>query len=525
MTYPHPAADCASYGTLISGALARYPERTAFVHGPNRWTYRQTAEGISRAIQQLQAWGLRPGDTVAQLSGNRPEVFWLMAAVMMSGLRSTTVHGMASLADHAYILSHCGAKALIADEAHATRAEELRAGSASKLLTAAHDGPHDNFWEAASSYAVQPLQDRTGREDVIRLAYTGGTTGRPKGVMLPNRAMVSNTLLTLIGMGLEEGVQMLLPTPISHGAGSLIVPVLLQGGTVTLQDGFDPEQLIMAIEKDRASATFLVPTMIYKLLDHPSAAQADWSSLKTLIYGAAPMAPARIKQALDLIGPVLLQGYGQTEAPNTILTLSRQDHVEASLERLASAGRPYPGVVVALLDDNDQQVPHGEVGEICVRGPLVMSGYLDDEEQTEEAFRSGWLHTGDIARQDDQGYFYIVDRKKDMIISGGFNVYPKEIENVLTTHPAVAAAAVIGMPDPLWGEAVTALVVLRPAMHVDTDELASLVRQEKGPVGTPKRIYFVEGLPVTALGKYDKKAMKQQLLDADRSDVPSPFAK
>ena len=289
------------------------------------------------------------------------------------------------------------------------------------------------------------------------------------------------------------------------------MPTLLQGGTVLLQDGFDPQRLIDAIEQDRASATFLVPTMVYKLLDHPATRQADWSSLKTLIYGAAPMAPARIRQALDIFGPILLQGYGQTEAPNTILTLSRQDHVDAPLERLASAGKPYPGLIVALLDDADNPVALGELGEICVRGPLVMSGYLDDDEQTEAAFRGGWLHTGDIARQDGQGYFYIVDRKKDMIISGGFNVYPKEIENVLATHPAVAAAAVIGMPDPLWGEAVTALVVLHPGHPIQADELIALVRREKGSVHAPKRLDFVAELPMTALGKYDKKAMKRQL--------------
>jgi fatty-acyl-CoA synthase len=248
--------------------------------------------------------------------------------------------------------------------------------------------------------------------------------------------------------------------------------------------------------------------MIYTLLDHARTRTIDFSHLHCLTYGAAPMTPARIREAMNVFGPVLVQGYGQTEAPNTLLTLTREDHLSPDDRRLASAGRPYPGITLAVLDAEDQPVRQGEVGEICVRGSLVMSGYWKQPEQTAEALRNGWLHTGDMAWQDEEGYFYIVDRKKDMIISGGFNVYPKEIENVIASHDAVAAVAVIGVPDPKWGEAVKAVVVLRPDASVDAAQLIALVRERKGPVAAPKSVDFVEGLPLTALGKPDKKALR-----------------
>ncbi|WP_439360395.1 aminotransferase class III-fold pyridoxal phosphate-dependent enzyme [Bradyrhizobium sp. DASA03007] len=216
----------------------------------------------------------------------------------------------------------------------------------------------------------------------------------------------------------------------------------------------------------------------------------------------------RLREALRVFGPVFFQGYGQTEAPATILFLSQEDHLTADDKRLESAGTPYPGINVKLLDDSCKPVSPGEVGEIGLRGPLVMSGYWKKPELTEDTLRGGWLHTGDLAYQDQQGYFFIVDRKKDMIISGGFNVYPNEVENALTQHPSVASAAVIGIPDAKWGEAVKAFVVLRPGQNVSSDELIAFTKELKGPVKTPKSVELVETLPLTNLGKVDKKALR-----------------
>jgi fatty-acyl-CoA synthase len=222
------------------------------------------------------------------------------------------------------------------------------------------------------------------------------------------------------------------------------------------------------------------------------------------------MTPARIREAISRIGPVLAQSYGQTECPSNILHLTAEDHCRADVDTLASAGMPYPGVTVALLDANDQPVEPGEVGELCVRSPLVMDGYWKQPEQTAEALRNGWLHTGDMARRDSHGYYYLVDRRKDMVISGGFNVYPKEIEDVIAQHPSVAAVAVIGVPDERWGEAVKAVVVIRPDVRVGPEELRELVRHAKGAVCTPKTVDFVEALPLTPLGKPDKKALRER---------------
>jgi fatty-acyl-CoA synthase len=432
-----------------------------------------------------------------------------MAALYIAGLRSVTLHTLASIDDQSYIITDSEARLVIADARYAQRALALRERCADPgVRWLAHDDSIGGFEEFWSDEEAAPLVPVGGPEDIIRLAYTGGTTGQPKGVMLSNRAMTTNVVLALSGKAWPEHVRFLCPTPITHGAGSMIVPTLHHGGTFILQQGFDKDRVLDAIEHRGVNALFLVPTMVYTLLDHPRTRSVDFSRLHSLMYGAAPMTPARIREAIGVFGPVLVQGYGQTEAPNTLLTLTREDHLSQDDRRLASAGRPYPGITLAVLDDDDRPVTQGQVGEICVRGSLVMSGYWKQPEQTAQALRNGWLHTGDMAWQDEEGYFYIVDRKKDMIISGGFNVYPKEIENVLATHAAVASVAVIGVPDPKWGEAVKAVVVLRPGASTTEAELMALAREKKGPVAAPKSVDFVESLPVTALGKPDKKALR-----------------
>jgi fatty-acyl-CoA synthase len=245
------------------------------------------------------------------------------------------------------------------------------------------------------------------------------------------------------------------------------------------------------------------------LLDHAGIDTADLSSLELVIYGASPMSPSRLIAAMKRFGPVFMQLYAQSEAPNTVTVLRQRDHdPERFAHRLASCGVPIAGNQVRLLDENGREVPVGEVGEICVRGPLVMAGYWNKPEETDKALRHGWLHTGDLARQDADGFLYIVDRSKDMIITGGFNVFPREIEDVLTTHPAVAAAGVIGVPDDKWGEAVKAVVVLKAGLQASAEELIALVREHKGVVHAPKSVDFVDSLPVTGLGKPDKKQLR-----------------
>jgi fatty-acyl-CoA synthase len=288
---------------------------------------------------------------------------------------------------------------------------------------------------------------------------------------------------------------------------------------VFLQKGFDPQAFYRAVEQRRITLTFAVPTMLYALLDHPATKTADVSSIETIVYGAAPMSPTRLREALDVFGPVFVQLYGQAEAPATVTALRKEEHDPSRPHLFGSCGRALPGVTVALLDDEDEEVPLGEVGEICVRGAIVSDGYWKRPELTAETLRSDWLHTGDMARADEEGYLYIVDRKKDMIISGGFNVYPREIEDVLTSHSDVAIAAVVGVPDDKWGEAVKALVVLRPGAAVGADDLIALVRERKGAVYAPKSVDFIDDLPLTGVGKADRKAVRARFWPADGRQV------
>ncbi|HRO59628.1 MAG TPA: AMP-binding protein [Burkholderiaceae bacterium] len=499
-------------GDMIATAIARYPDRIAFVDDQRRIGYAELGTRIGQAIAAFRSLGLRRGDGVMQLSGNRFEVFAVMAAAYLMGLRSVTLHAQGGFDDHAYIVADAEPSVFIADPEHAERAIELQRvsdGVACWFSHAAVAGLAD-FWALAGTFDPAPLVCEAGPQDVIRLAYTGGTTGKPKGVMLAGRSVLMQALTLMAARNLPAAPRVLCPTPISHGAGAMIVPTLASGGSFILQRGFDPERFIAALETHRATVAFLVPTMIYRLLDHPRCASADFSSLKMLSYGAAPMSPARIREAMQRIGPVLAQSYGQTECPSNILHLTPDDHRRTDIDVLASAGMPYPGLTVALLDENDEPVPEGETGELCVRGPLVMDGYWKQPELTAEVLRNGWLHTGDMARRDTHGYYYLVDRRKDMIVSGGFNVYPKEVEDVIAQHPAVAAVAVIGVPHEQWGEAVRAVIVPRPGASIDVEEIRSQVRRAKGAVQTPKSFEIVDSLPLTTLGKPDKKRLRER---------------
>jgi fatty-acyl-CoA synthase len=297
-------------------------------------------------------------------------------------------------------------------------------------------------------------------------------------------------------------------TPLSHAGAVLFMPTLLRGGTMVVLPSFNPVAVMQAIQDYRINCMMMVPTMIYALLDHPRFGEFDLSSLETVFYGASSISPARLKEAIERIGPVFQQFYGQAEAPMAITILRKSEHDVNDMRRLASCGRPTPWVTLELQDSESRPVADGEPGEICVRGPLVMNGYRDNPALTAEAFKGGWLHTGDVAVRDPGGFLRIVDRTKDMIITGGFNVYPREIEDIIGEHPAVSQVAVIGVPHPKWGEAVKAVVVLKPGQSATEDELTAPVAQRKGAFQAPKSVAFLESIPQTPVGKPDKKALR-----------------
>ena len=504
---------------LLIAALERNGQRPAVHIDGAMLTAHEMRDEISRYTQAFQARGLGVGTGVATLSKNRVEVLFSMGAVMVSGCRNTTLHPLGSLEDHAYILEDAGIEALLFDPAFADLARALGERLPDlRLLSYGEATVGDDLIGLAATFEPQRLvAPAVGAEDLSALAYTGGTTGKPKGVMNTYRGSASMVQIMVSDWQWPDEVRHLVCTPLSHAGASFFVPVQLQGGSMFVLPTFDAGAVLEAIERHRITTMMLVPSMIYALLDHPRFADTDLSSLETVYYGASPMSPARLQEAIRKLGPVFFQFYGQTEAVMTVCVLRKDEHVVDDLARLATCGRPVPWVRVALLDGDGREVAKGEPGELCVRGQLVMRGYWNKPDETAEAFEQGWLHTGDVCREDEDGFFTIVDRTKDMIVSGGFNVFPREVEDVISTHPSVAAVAVVGVPDDKWGEAVKAVVVARPGQAVDVDELIALVKEHKGSHHAPKSIDLVDSIPVTAVGKPDKKALRARYwADSDR---------
>jgi len=474
---------------------------------------------LSRYAAVLRAEGVREGARVGLLSGNRVEVLYVCHALMLIGAIFVPLHPMGSVADYAYVLEDAGIDVLVFDAANHAAAIDALIDQSDRRPRLLALGVHPTAPDlVAVSRALAPIPlvaERFDPEAICRLIYSGGTTGAPKAIQLSNRSWAAVIMIQMAEWDWPQEVRQLLCAPLSHSGSAAFMPTLLRGGTLFIATGFHPAETMEAIERHRITCILLVPTMIYALLDHPDSATRDLSSLETVFYGASLMSISRLRQAIARFGPIFCQFYGQAEAPLTVTVLRRAEHDLTDDAILGSCGRPVPWMHVALLDDEGSEVADGEPGEICVRGPLVMSGYLGKPEQTAEAFRHGWLHTGDIAVRGPSGHLRIVDRSKDMVITGGFNVYPREVEDALQTHPSVADASVFGVPDPRWGEMVTAAITLRSGFSADTEALVAHVRTLKGPVQAPKCILFLESLPLTALGKPDKKSLRARFGDAD----------
>ena len=496
---------------LLIAALDRNGDRPCLYVNGAVITAAQMRDQVSRYVQAFRAHGILQGHGVATLSKNRPEVLCSMGAVMVGACRNTPLHPLGSIEDHAYVLEDAGIETLIFDPVFAERAAQLRerVPTLKRLLSYGEADVGEDLVALSATFEPRRLvAPHVDPEDLSALAYTGGTTGKPKGVMNTYRGSASMAQIMVSEWQWPDEIRHLVCTPLSHAGSSLFVPLLLRGGSMVVVPGFEAGAVLDAIEQHGITTTMLVPSMIYALLDHPRFAQTDLSSLQTIYYGASPMSPARLREAIGKLGPIFFQFYGQTECPQTVCVLRKEEHDPDDLDRLASCGRPVPWVRVALLDDRGHEVPKGQPGELCVRGPLVMKGYWNKPTETSRALEGGWLHTGDVAREDENGFLTIVDRKKDMIISGGFNVFPREVEDVISTHPSVAVVAVVGAPDDKWGEAVTAVVVLRNGATLDIDELIALVKEKKGSHHAPKSVEIVDSIPMSPLGKPDKKALR-----------------
>ena len=519
-------------GHLMVAALKRHADRPIVHLGDVTLTGRETAERISQYVQAFESLGAGRGTPGALLALNRPEVLFILGAGQTQGFQRTSLHPLGSADDHAYVINDAGITTLVIDPYFAGRAVELLAKcpGLKQVLTigavpAELADVGTDLTEVAASFEPRPLQAALLEPDhITSITYTGGTTGKPKGVIGTVRAFSTMAQIQMAEWEWPEEPRFLMCTPLSHAGAAFFVPVVLKGGTLFVSSRFDPAEVLRTIEEERINSLMLVPTMLYALLDHPDSRTRDLSSLETVYYGASAINPVRLKQAIERFGPIFAQYYGQSEAPMVISYFPKGAHVDdrgRPLEhRLTSCGRPSAYLRTALLDESGEPVAPGEPGEICVAGPLLSAGYWQLPEETAQTFRDGWMHTGDVAREDEDGFWYIVDRTKDMIVTGGFNVFPREVEDVIAEHPAVAQVGVIGTPHEKFGEAVTAVVVLREGHELTEQVVAEIkeaVRQRKGSVQAPKEVIAVDALPLTALGKPDKKALRARFWTGDRS--------
>jgi acyl-CoA synthetase (AMP-forming)/AMP-acid ligase II len=506
-------------GELYDRAVNHGGDRVAITDGTRQIRYAELRDQAGRLAAAFSSLGLGVGDRIAFLMVNCAEYVACEYAVAKLGATRVPLPVLVAEDDQTYMMNFAHCKALVYHEKLEARVQALlprletvehfiRVGDSATAVEPRHLLLRDLLAQPVSG----AITTEVGPEDIAAIYFTGGTTGRPKGVMLSHRAWYYTYFMEMLDFGIAPRETFVFATPMTHAGGCLILPVLLRQGRCVVLDHFDPDLLLNTIERERATATLLVPTMIYVLLDHPRRDQYDRSSLRNVLYGASAIVPERLKQALQVFGPVFTQFFGQTEAPMALTALPREDHVVFDVLReravLTSAGRPTYAAEIRLVDDDGRDVPPGQQGEVLARAPNMMSGYLDNPEATATTIRDGWLHTGDIARMDDDGLITIVDRKKDMIVSGGFNVYPREVEDALFEHPGVRQAAVVGVPHEKWGEEVKAVVVLHAGATVTERELIEFVKTRKGGLMSPKSIDFVDAIPLTNLGKPDKKVVR-----------------
>ncbi|HEY8478929.1 MAG TPA: AMP-binding protein [Spirillospora sp.] len=495
----------------LSAAIRRHGSRRAVVADGKTWTY-SDLDRASRAVAgYLHERGIGPGDPVAIILRNSAEYVVVDLAIALLGAAKVPLNLMLSTEEQAYILADSGARACFIEDDRLEVIETARENGADPHVVV-HGGTADAVsWDAVVNHAPLAVEPAVPPDALALIMYTGGTTGRPKGVLHTQRGIAANLLSHLIEMELVAEDVLLLTSPLPHSAGFLLQAALSKGASVFVERGFDVEVVLERISRDRVSYLFLVPTMIYRLIDAVAArGDVDTGSVRTILYGAAPISLERLEQGLRMFGPVFVQLYAQSEAPNFLTRLRRDDHVlnGGNVRRLASCGQSVVMAHVEVRGDDGTPCEPGEVGEVVARAPYTMIGYRGLEAETAEALRDGWLHTGDLGYLDEDGYLYLVDRKKDMIITGGLNVYSTEVERALVRLPGVREAAVTGVPHPDWGEAVVAFVVPdRP--DVTAEQIQESARDVLTSYKRPKRVVLVPSLPVTAVGKIDKKELRR----------------
>lgn len=503
-------------GLALSRAAGHYKNRCALICGDKTRTYAEIEENSNRFANGLLSLGMVKGDRVALICGNCVEYVEADIALYKSGLIRVAINPMLSPQEMAHIIKDSGARTVIVTPELA----DLVLSSRDQLEQVEHyiciNGSNKDMISYSKlleySEHFHPPWDMDGN-DIVMLFYTGGTTGVPKGAMHTHESITSVIMnLQAEFWHLRQSDVFLSGGSLAHANGFRFMVCFLEGAKFIIPGHFEPKIILETIEREKVTMLSTVPTTLIRICNYPEIKQYNLDSLRLITYGAAPMPTDRLKEALKIFGKHLTQSYGQAEALMAISVLSVDDHImegsEKELKRLASAGRPYTMNEVRIVDEKDQEVKRGEVGEVVVRSKIVMKGYWQNPEATAEALKDGWIHTGDLATMDEDGYIYLVDRKKDIIISGGYNIYAREVEDVVHAHPAVLEAAVIGVPDENWGEAVKAMIVLRQGMTATEEEIIKFTKERLASFKKPKSVEFVSSLPRTSVGKISKKDLR-----------------
>jgi fatty-acyl-CoA synthase/long-chain acyl-CoA synthetase len=505
-------ADQPTLQSLLINVLKKHRNRTfCYIDGKATQYLKldMVSNQVANAVRKL---GYGPGDRIAVAMSNVLECPMAILGVMKSGATFSGLNPMMSEVDMGYILDDAQAKMVFIDAVALDKIVKLMPDRSSlKHVVVLGENVPKGF-TAWSDFIDSASEDDPGPnarpDDEFNISYTGGTTGNPKGVVNSQSGYFFNLVAHCVDTPIQASDKMLLMTPLAHAAGLLMLAGTVKGSSFIVEKAFDPFKALELVEKEKVTTVFMVPTIIYMLLDILKQKKYDTSSLRLILYGAAPIAENRLAEALEVFGPIFFQKYGQVEIANMITTLTPEDHIRAMQypKLLQSCGRPDSMTNVRIVDDNDVDVPPGSAGEIIVKAPYLMKGYLNQPELTANTLKGGWLHTGDMGRFDEEGYLYIVDRKKDMVVTGGMNVFSAEVEECIAKHPKVKQVAVIGIPDEKWGEAVTAIIV--PNGDISSDEIIQFCQGKLSKYAVPKNVFFKDSLPMTLIGKTDKKVLR-----------------